>query len=293
VVIGDIRPEAYTAISPSLDQTRTLFVPTNVASWDSHAALFKQAYEWSGERVDFFAANAGIEDQEPTVGPWDLDAEPKKPNLRCVEVNEIGVFYGLKLFIHYSRKTQRALKGHPGVQANSSLDPASFNPKMVITASCAALYPFPVAPQYNAAKHAVLALTRAVGKNLLASDNIAVNCIMPAYVITALSPPAVTAEWPKEYITPLSTLLRAYDELTDEAGKVEQDGLSDGIDGKIKAGQAVECVVNKLYYRKPVPYADDSQKFLIEQCFPPNGLWLKAMEMKIAAAASGVSQASA
>lgn len=100
---------------------------------------------------------------------------------------------------------------------------------------------------------------------------------MPAYVDTPLTPDEVTALWPKEWLTPLSTLNRAYDELIDEHGRVEQDGKSDGKDGQVKAGKAVECVVDRLYYRRAVEFADESQQFLIEQSFYPDGVWMRGM----------------
>ena len=253
--------------------------------------MFKQAFDWSGARIDFFAANAGtVEKEHITISQDDLDTEPTKPNMVCTEVNQIAVFYGLKLFVHYSRRTARALREATSTGGvNRSASPASFNPKMVITSSCSALYPFPIAPQYGATKHAVMSLTRAVGKSLQASDNIAVNCIMPAYVDTGMTPSEVTELWPKEWLTPISTMVRAYDELASETGEVAQDGKSDGKNGKVKAGQAVECVVDKLYYRRPVEYADESQKFLIEQSFTTDGVWMRGMMARAAKGLTGVS----
>lgn len=279
MVIADVRPEGYTAISSTLDPKRHLFIPTNVASWDEQAALFKRAYDWSGGRIDFFAANAGTAERDHiTSGPfgqgWDLEGEPPKPDLLSLEVNETAVFYGLRLFVHYARKTKSALQAS---STSTTTAAAPFNPKVVITASCSAIYPYPVVPAYCASKHAVLGLTRSVGKPLLASDNIAVNCIMPGYVDTGITPKEVTDLWPPHYITPISTMVRAYDELISDTGAVAQDGKSDGKDGELKAGQSVECVVDKLFYRQPVPYADESQEFLIEQAFLSDGVWAKGM----------------
>ncbi len=265
VVVADIRAEAWEAIESSFDLQRAIFVQTDVTSWDSQLELFKKAYEWSDGRIDFFAANAGIADKDSFYQPGDLDQDPPKPNLVCVDVCETAVFYGLQLYIHYTRKTNATRR--------ASSDSAAFHPKMVITSSCAGLYVFPVAPQYNAAKHAVLALTRAVGPALMAMDNLAVNCICPAFVATPLMPDTISSIWPKEYITPFSTLMRAYDELIDEKGSIQQDGKSDGEDGVAKTGQSVEVVVDKLFYRKPVKFADESQRFLIEDAHDPNGLW--------------------
>ena len=264
IIIGDIRPEAWTSISSEFDTSRVHFVQCNVASWDSHAALFSDAFSWSNGRIDFYAANAGTADKELVGGPQDLSSPPQKPNLIAIEVCEIGVFYGLKLFIYYSRKTQ---------QGNA----ANFNPKLVITSSCSAFYPFPAAPQYASAKHSLVGLTRSVGARLFAQDNIAVNCVCPAFIDTGLIPPALLEAWPQKWVTPFSTLNRAFSELIDEDGKVEQDGKSEGEHGVVKTGQAVEVVVDNLFYRKPVEYPDESQRFLIEESIKPDGLWSTEM----------------
>jgi 15-hydroxyprostaglandin dehydrogenase (NAD) len=270
VVIADIRPEQWDKVKSDLDADRTHFIQADVSNWDSQAALFKEAFAWSGGRIDFFAANAGIADKDSVLAPMDLDNEPKKPNLICVDVCEIAVFYGLQLFVYYTRKAKQRMS-----------DPSSFKPKMVVTASCAGLYDYPIAPQYNAAKHAVVALSRASGPSLLAADGIAVNCICPAFVMTGIMPEAISDLWPKEYITPHSTIVRAFMELIDETGTVEQDGLSDGENGVVKTGCAVEAVVDKLYYRKPVDFADESQRFLIEDAHKPDGYWARGARAAI------------
>lgn len=266
VILADIRQEAYEAISSSLDKDRTLFIHTDVASWDDNANLFKKTWEWesngaSSHCIDFFAANAGTADKEFVGQEFDLEAEPQKPNLLCMDVCTTSVIYGLKLFIHYARKTRQSLQ-----------DPSGFNPKVVITASCVGQYPFAIAPQYAAAKHACVGYTRSVGDSLLRHDNIAVNCIMPAFVATNMVPKPLVDLWPKEYLTPLSTMLRAYDELIDVQGKVNQDGKSDGEDGKVKTAKSVECVIDRLFYRTSVGPADKSQAFLLNEA-TEDGIW--------------------
>jgi len=275
IILADINEAGYQKISTSLDSSRTHFVPTDVANWDSQASLFKKAYEWSPtHRIDFFAANAGIADKEVLVGgQWSLDEEPQKPNLTCLDVDIVAVLYGVKLFIHYTRKARRDLE-EQGKQ--------EFHPKMVITASCVGQYPFAVAPQYCAAKHACIGLTRSIGVPMSKHEGIAVNCIMPAFVITNITPPPLVEMWPKEYVTPLGTVMRAYDELIDLEGNVEKDGKSNGKDGEMKTAQSVECVVEKLFYRTHVQPVDESQEFLVKEA-EEGGLWqrgiMKAMEM--------------
>lgn len=269
VVIADINEKGYQAIAQDLDSARTLFVQTDVASWDSHASLFKQAFEWApNKRIDFFAANAGIADREIIIGgAYDLDQEPQKPNLVCLDVDIYAVLYGLKLFIYYTRKAKRDGAGE------------GFHPKMVITASCVGQYPFAVAPQYAAAKAACVNLTRSAGAPALRHEGIAVNCIMPAFVITNIMPEYLANSWPKEYVTPLSTMMRAYDELTEVEGKVAGDGKSDGVDGVVKTAMSVECVLDRLYYRTHVPPADESQAFLVDEA-TEDGMWGKGMRVE-------------
>ncbi|KAJ9645626.1 hypothetical protein H2204_001207 [Knufia peltigerae] len=294
VVIADLRPEAYEKVSSGLDPARHKFIETDVASWDSQLAMVKEAFSWSGGKIDFFAANAGTAEGEHLLDPTkdDLDSDPTIPSMKCTQVNQVAVFYGLKMFVHYARVTNRALKkeaearqkngggggdGGGGEQQRRQAGKGQYNPKFVITSSCSALYPFPIVVQYAATKASLVSLVRSVGRNLLASDNVAVNCIMPAYVDTGLTPNEVTELWPREWVTPLSTMNRAYDELISEDGTVQQDGKSDGRNNKIKAGKCVECVVDRLYYRRGVEFADKSQKFLIEESFHPDGVWMRGM----------------
>jgi 15-hydroxyprostaglandin dehydrogenase (NAD) len=132
VVMGDIQPPPA-SLNLDLNRARALYVKVDVSSWSENAVLFKAAYNWPGDatgRIDFLAANAGTADKESVYGHFDLDAEPEAPNLKCIEVDLLSVFYVLKLFIHYSRKTQRDLKDAVTM----------FNPKMVITASCVGQY---------------------------------------------------------------------------------------------------------------------------------------------------------
>ncbi len=188
-----------------------MFQRTDVSSWEDNARLFKRAFEWiSGEgaegkrRVDFFAANAGIREKESVFAQFDLEAEPAKPDLAAIEI-DLSAFYRLKLFIHYARKTRAHL---PPL--------ASFAPAMVITASAVGLHQFPVSVQYCAAKHGLVGLTRSVGPRLLAENNLSVNAIIPGLVVTELPPPWMIAQCPQEYVTPVSSILEAYDDLMKE-----------------------------------------------------------------------------
>jgi 15-hydroxyprostaglandin dehydrogenase (NAD) len=122
----------------------------------------------TGKGGVFFAANARTDDKEFVFAQLDLNAEPTKPNKTTIEVDLLSVFYGLELFIHYARTTRAQLS-----------QPTSFKPAMVITASAVGWYQFPVNPQYCAAKHGLVGLTRSVGPRLLAVDSLSVIAICP------------------------------------------------------------------------------------------------------------------
>lgn len=265
--MADVRADAWPAIQPTVDANRVLFKVCDVSSWDDNAALFKAAYEWEGQgshRIDYFAANAGIAATESLLEHGDLNAEPQKPDLRCIDVDFLGPVYGLKLYIHYARKTSRELGPVAAAPA--------FNPKITITSSPAGHYAFPVDPQYGASKHALVGLTRSVGETLLNNDNIAVNCIMPGLVRTNIIPKWFYKVWPTQHFVPMSQVMRAHDELMEEAGKVAADGKSDGQDGVVKTAQVVEISVDRLFYRDPVELPDDTYRFMVGE-LKPGGLW--------------------
>ena len=114
-----------------------LFLHCDVSDWDSSAAMFKKAYEWGG-RIDFFAANAGIEERESVYRLPTSEEDLIKPDLGTIEVDLNSVIFGLRLFRYYVRKSATGQGG-----------------RMVVSSSMAGLYPMYLGPTYSAAKHAV------------------------------------------------------------------------------------------------------------------------------------------
>ena len=51
---------------------------------------------------------------------------------------------------------------------------------------------------------------------------------------------------PKQYITPMETIMKGFDTFLDDA-----EG---------KTGELLECSIDKGYFRKPVKYVDESTK---------------------------------
>lgn len=121
-----------------------LFVHCDVSDWDSNAAMFKKAYEWGG-RIDFYAANAGIEEKGTTYLLPETKEELNKPDLSLIAIDLLSVFYGLRLLRYYVRKSATGQGA-----------------KMVVSSSMAGIYPMYFAPMYSAAKHGVSSLMNTV-----------------------------------------------------------------------------------------------------------------------------------
>lgn len=77
----------------------------------------------------------------------------------------------------------------------------------------------------------------------LKTENITINAVLPAFVITNLAPGLLNSIWPKEHATPMSTILKAFN-------------LYMGTD---KTGQIVECSLDQIYFRTQLRYANESQ----------------------------------
>jgi 15-hydroxyprostaglandin dehydrogenase (NAD) len=101
-------------------------------------------------------------------------------------------------------------------------------------------------PQYTASKYGILGLVRASGP-VFVKEGITVNAICPAFIPTNLCPPEVLKRWPKEHITPLSTVNKAMDAF------LADDTLS---------GQVVELSQENIYFREQHDWPNESQKWI-------------------------------
>lgn len=106
VAIGDTNLQRGEELSAELGSA-VCFQRTDVSSWEQLAVLFKKDWMTWG-RIDFHAANAGIDDKESLHGSASLsdDDEPSKPDLTVVKVDLLSVFYGVRLATHYFRKNE-------------------------------------------------------------------------------------------------------------------------------------------------------------------------------------------
>jgi 15-hydroxyprostaglandin dehydrogenase (NAD) len=124
VVVADMNPTTGEKVASALGTDAT-FIQADVSSYRSQALLFKQAYEWGGNRIDFFHANAGIDDRQVIYDAGEkeeLDDEGllKPLNTKTMQVNLEGVIQGLWLFKYYVRRSKEAGGGKGKFVATSS-----------------------------------------------------------------------------------------------------------------------------------------------------------------------------
>jgi len=212
--------------------SQVVFIRGNVTNWDDQAAAFVATFKKWG-RIDLVWANAGIGDRIDFLQPVEEDASgaPPKPDVMVIDICLYGVVYTAYLALHFFRKNE------------------SKSGKLVMTSSMAGIYPAGTIPLYGAAKHGVVGLTRSLAQNLQGrGENITVNCLCPGLVPTALTAGALVDAFPKDRLTPVSTIVKA----------VEQFLADDSI-----TGQAAECSGEAIHYRPAYKPVDDNAEYLI------------------------------
>jgi len=90
----------------------------------------------------------------------------------------------------------------------------------------------------------LVGITRSMAP-ILKTENITINAVMPAFVPTGLAPPGLVEAWPKENITPMSTVIKCFNMF---------------IDGEMN-GQTGECSQETVYLREQPAYANESQRW--------------------------------
>lgn len=239
VFMADINPPPETL-------ENTTFVRTDISSWAEQAALFKQAYDSQG-RLDFCGLNAGISDRDDIFNNITADPAkpPKEPNLKTIDVNFTGQYYGIKLAAHYmSLDSTAAGKKRTGG-------------KIAITASGSGIFPISAVPIYSATKHALVGLVRSLAP-VSQGKNILINAIAPAMVATNLPEPGFLELFPPEQITPMSTIMRSFDAVSEFENVDKEDWISTG-----KSGEIVEGNLQDLIWH-PLPERPTQSEYLNE-----------------------------
>jgi len=186
VVIGDLRPPA----------SKTAFFKCDISSWEQQCDLFEYTIQCYG-KVDVVFANAGISEHTPFLFEGAGDETARKPNLDQYNVNLIGTIYTMHLAVHHFRR-----------QAKMGLTKGG---AIVSTSSNAGLYSFPLSPNYCAAKHALVGLTRALGPRL-SVEHIRIGTICPNCVPTGFGGPD---EMPGFKFTDISVVVDAFQQILD------------------------------------------------------------------------------
>jgi 15-hydroxyprostaglandin dehydrogenase (NAD) len=136
-------PLSLPLLSTKMDR-KVLYFHTDVASFESQASTFQQAFNWH-QRLDLAVLNAGITDRDDIFNSSSSSTTPPpRPDMSTFSVCLHAVYYGIKLFAHHAARNPT-----PGG-------------RVIATASAAGLYPNPGIPQYTAAKHGVVGLVRAL-----------------------------------------------------------------------------------------------------------------------------------
>jgi len=182
-----------------------LFHKVDVASYDSQAAGFLSVFRKHG-RIDALLANAGIVDRSSVyiLGHRRSSVEdiPPAPSMLCTDVDFKGVIYGTQLAVHFMRHNPSPLGAARG--------------RIICTASVAGIIPHPSYPEYNGAKAGVVSFIRGVAGVLKVKEQVQINCVCPGIVATSIIPPEMVAAVQPQYMTPVDTVVRAYEEFLDK-----------------------------------------------------------------------------
>lgn len=192
LVLGDINVKLGTQVVARIRQETNNdgvhFVECDVRDWQSQVKMFKEAVRLSPHGgIDCVVANAGIAGIEPFHNPnndFGVD-EPKKPNLKVVDVNLTGVLYTTQLALWW-------LHRNPGSkEASVDTDPSA-SPRdrhLLLISSIAGLGPILTQPLYGMSKHAVLGMFRCLrGSAFL--EGVRTNIIFPYFIETPINPAA-------------------------------------------------------------------------------------------------------
>lgn len=199
--------------------------------------------------MDFVALNAGIDDRDDIFASISGDAArpPRRPNMLTFAVNLYGPYYGLKLAAHYMSLVENS--------GGTAAQQPRGGGKIVITSSVAGFRAHPPNPQYSSSKYGLLGLTRAVAPGA-AQVGIRVNCVCPAVVATGLAPPGLMEAFPRSIVTPMATMMRAFDELG-EFDRLATDGKEKWLNLS-PTGAVVEVNLQDLIYREEPKMEGDS-----------------------------------
>ena len=212
VTIADIQPiEAGQKLAEELSSTtggQVNYAWCDVTDWDSQIAAFKSAITFSpSQTLDIVATFAGTAfapynevDHVLAAGEPSLDIDPKRPDIRNIEINLTGVYYSSWLALYYFR-----LKPQPRTTAGDDADtppPNGTEPNatsevvttksLILVASIGAYMDSPKASTYPASKFGVRGLFRSTRARTL-DIGVRCNLLAPWFIDTPLIAPVKNA----------------------------------------------------------------------------------------------------
>ena len=246
VAILDIDEKRAKEESARLGSKNCFGIHVDITDYDQLARAFLQIFEWGGNRLDLFFANAGVGESDSLYkdlfGINEDTGLPKPLNLRTIDVNLNATLQGIHLARHFFLEKNSKRGG-----------------KIVVTSSVVGLYPNMCMPLYAASKHAIVGLVRSLAPIYL-KDNITTNAILPTLIETNLMPKHMVREFHEpEQTTPMSTALKAMDRI------ITDDRLS---------GQIMELALEDVVFKQQPDYSRDNTKWMFDQMFK----WEKVCE---------------
>ncbi|KAL4884287.1 hypothetical protein BJY04DRAFT_215716 [Aspergillus karnatakaensis] len=173
IVFGDKDATAGTKLSESFaEQERVLFLETDVTSYASTLALFKEALRVHG-RIDHAFAIAGVEEQGSWFHPSEgIESVETPPDPLALNVNLLGTLYFARIAAVY-------------LHQNHSDSPEA-DKSIVLVSSVAGLTESPGLPVYCASKHGIIGLMRSLRTSLPTTHKISVSAVCPWMTSTAM-----------------------------------------------------------------------------------------------------------
>ena len=121
VCIADANAKAGHAVVEELG-ANVLFIQTDVSDYEQQQNLFAGAFAWGGQRLDFLAANAGIDDRQSlyeaneTIQTRTISVKgdektsievPEALNLKTIRIDLDAVLQGIWLFKYFNRISKK------------------------------------------------------------------------------------------------------------------------------------------------------------------------------------------
>lgn len=214
VTIADIQPiEAGQRLVEELRSTtagNVNYAWCDVTDWDSQIAAFKSAITFSpSQTLDIVATFAGTAfapynevDHVLAAGEPNLTIDPKRPDIRNIEINLTGVYYSSWLALYYFRlKPQPQETVGEGVDAipngipngtDSTVASEVTTKSLILVASIGAYMDSPKASTYPASKFGVRGLFRSTRARTL-DIGVRCNLLAPWFIDTPLIAPVKNA----------------------------------------------------------------------------------------------------